>query len=95
MRKRLITSLAVVSVFLSASPAFASHGPYEGVPVYNVVMFSDATKTTMVGKIWFQYCTYDELSGDGAEYRIQGIYTAHQSESLIGYCWYEQFGPIH
>src|SRR5690349_19431890 len=56
MRKhRILHSIGVAVVLLSASPAWANH---EGVPVYRTIMYSDATKTTQVGSIEFQYCTY-------------------------------------
>ena len=97
MRKRFPTSIVAACVFLSAGPAGASHSSsYGGIPIYNTVMFTDATRTTVSGKIWFQYCTYDEVTDtDDAQYRLQGTYTMHQESSLIGYCMYGDFGPIH
>jgi len=95
MKLKILNTAIVAIVIGTASPVSASHGPYEGIPVYNTVMFSDATKTTAVGTIWLQYCTWDDMDGDGAQYRLQGTYTMHQETSLIGYCWYGNFGPIH
>jgi hypothetical protein len=96
--KRNILNTAIVAVVMgTASPASASHtATYEGIPVYNTVMFSDATKTTAIGTIWFQYCTYDYVTDtDGAQYRLQGTYTIHQTATMIGYCMDETFGPVH
>lgn len=90
-RSRIATSIAVAAVFLSASPAWADH---EGVPVYQTTMYSDATRTTVVGYITFQYCTYYAES-DGVQYQLEGTYTYHQEDSLIGWCSERNFGPIH
>jgi len=94
MRKPLniLSSIAVAAVFLSASPAWADH---EGVPVYRTIMYSDATKTTVVGTIEFQYCTYDFYEFDGVQYRLEGTYTYHQYDDLIGWCSEGSFGPLH
>jgi hypothetical protein len=89
--RKLISSIAVAAVFLSASPAWADH---EGVPVYRTIMYSDASKTTQVGSIEFQYCTYYAQS-DGVQYALSGTYTYHQQDELIGWCSEWNFGPIH
>ena len=90
-RSRILSSIAVAAVFLGASPASADH---EGVPVYRTIMYSDATKTTQVGSIEFQYCTYYAQS-DGVQYALSGTYTYHQTDELIGWCSEWNFGPIH
>lgn len=88
---RIALSAAVAAVFLNASPAWADH---EGVPVYRTYMYSDASKTTVVGTIEFQYCTY-QYGSDGVQYELQGTYTYHQTDELIGWCSEWNFGPIH
>jgi hypothetical protein len=90
---RIMTSVAVAAVFLSATPASADH---VGAPVYLTLMFSDATKTTVVGRIVLSHCTYDSVNNtDGAEYRVLGTNTMHQESGLIGYCINEILEPIH
>lgn len=93
MRKlgKIASTVAVAAVLLSASPAWADH---EGVPVYRTTMYSDATKTTVVGTIEFQYCTY-YAQFDGVQYALSGTYTYHQEDELIGWCSEWNFGPIH
>lgn len=95
-RSRIPTSIAVAAVFLTASSAGANHTTaYSGMPVYNTTMYSDATKTTAVGTIMLSYCTYDDVDGDGAQYRLKGTYTMHQEPSMLGYCYYGNLEPIH
>jgi uncharacterized protein YfaQ (DUF2300 family) len=93
MRKplRAIASVVAAAIFLSASPAWADH---EGVPVYRTTIYSDASKTTVVGSIEFQYCTYYAQS-DGVQYRLEGTYTYHQEDELIGWCSEWNFLPVH
>lgn len=93
MRKPLniLSSIAVAAVFLSASPAWADH---EGVPVYRTTMYTDATRTTVAGYINFSYCTY-YIQTDGVQYHLEGTYTYHQEDELIGWCSEWNFGPIH
>lgn len=90
-KRRILSSLAVAAVFLNASPAWADH---EGVPVYRTYMYSDASKTTVVGTIEFQYCTY-RWGSDGVQYALDGTYTYHQEDELIGWCSQGDFGPLH
>lgn len=90
-RSKILSSIAAAAVFLSASPASADH---EGIAVYRTTMYSDATRTTVVGTIELSYCTY-RFQTDGAQYHLEGTYTMHQEDELIGYCAYGDFGPIH
>ena len=90
-RNRMASSIAVAAVLLSASPAWADH---EGIPVYRTIMYSDATKTTQVGSIDFQYCTYYNQF-DSAQYSLSGTYTYYQEDELVGWCSEWNFGPIH
>ena len=83
--------LAVSSLVVGAGPAMADH---EGVAVHRTTMYSDATRTTVVGYINFQYCTYYNQV-DGAQYELEGTYTVHQDEELIGYCSEGYLLPIH
>jgi hypothetical protein len=92
MKKLIMPALlAVSSLVVGAGPAFADH---EGIAIYRTTMYSDATKTTVVGTIELSYCTY-YFQTDGAQYHLEGTYTMHQSDELIGYCAYGDFGPIH
>lgn len=90
-RRKILTSIAVAAIFASASPAWADH---EGVPVYRTTMYSDSSKTTVVGTIEFQYCTYYGQF-DSVQYALSGTYTYHQEDELIGWCSQWNFGPIH
>lgn len=90
-RSKMLTCVAVAAVLLSASPASADH---EGVPVYRTYMYSDSSKTTVVGTIEFQYCTYYAQS-DGVQYALSGTYTYYQEDELIGWCSERNFGPLH
>ncbi len=87
---RFVASLAVAAVFLGGSPAAAQ----QGVPVHRTTIYSDASKTTVVGYIEFDYCTY--YGGlDAAQYHLEGSYNPqYQDEELIGYCHQWEFQPV-
>ncbi len=88
---KLLGSIAVSAVFLTASPAWADH---QGVPVYHTTMYTDATRTTVAGAIFFEYCTYYSQS-DGVKYGLAGTYTYHQENELVGYCSQGELLLVH
>ncbi|HEX8240342.1 MAG TPA: hypothetical protein VF574_11445 [Allosphingosinicella sp.] len=90
-RSRILGSIAIAAVFLNASPAWANH---EGIGVYRTTMYSDSSRTTVVGSIEFSYCTYYAES-DGVQYHLEGTYTSYQQDELVGWCSEGNFGPVH
>jgi hypothetical protein len=82
MRKRinLLSSIAVATVFLTASPASAQ--PYDGHYIWNTTFYSDSSHTTQVGVLVWERC----LQGQ-AEYRLAGTYTSYQEiDGPVGEC---------
>jgi hypothetical protein len=88
MRKplKILGSIAVAAVFLSAQPASAQ----QGTPAYNTTTYSDATHTTQVGYIYWVGCDrwdipYYQLSGSNSNYAV---------DELVGYCHNGQMEPL-
>lgn len=73
MRTKTLASLAVASVFLSASPAFADYRE----DAYITTLYSDATYTTVVGHIYpscgYNYVQYT-LEGSNSNYPVDEFY---------------------
>lgn len=92
MRKsiKLLSSIAVASVFLSASPAISQPGGYIGNPAYNTFFYSDASKTTQIGSIVWVGCGDD----DTPEYRRFGSLSSYHDDVPVGYCYYGQMTPL-
>jgi hypothetical protein len=77
MGKRILSALAVASVFLSASPASADYRE----PIYVTALYDDASHTNAVGSI------YAQCGPNYAVYQLQGTYTNFQGEpEFVGYC---------
>ena len=76
MAKRILTSLAVASVFLSASPAYADYRE----AAYLTTLYSDATHTTVVGHI-VPECGYRYV-----QYHLEGTYSQYGTDEFVGYC---------
>jgi hypothetical protein len=77
MRKniRILGSIAIATVFLSASPASAY---YQAAYVTN--MYSDSSGTELVGQI------VPECGPQQVQYEQWGTYTQYQSTEFVGYC---------
>ena len=75
---RLLASIAVAAVFLSASPASAQ----QGNPAYNTTLYSDASHTTVVGHIIWVGCD----RWGHPRYQLQGTYSQYGVDELVGYC---------
>ena len=81
MRKRfrLLSSIAVATVFLSTSPAGAQ---YDGHYIWNTTYYSDSSHTSAVGFLAWSYC----LQGQ-ASYRLYGQQTAYyEIDGPVGEC---------
>ena len=90
MRKSLKLFAGVaLTVFAGVSHAHMQ----AGIPVYNTYYYSDASKQTQVGGVYFNYCTYYNET-DGAQYSLSGIQTAYSDDSLVGYCSEWTYYPI-
>jgi hypothetical protein len=77
MGKRILTALAVASVFLSASPASADYRE----AIYVTTLYDDASHTEAVGSI------YPTCGPNHADYQLYGTYTNFQGEpEFVGYC---------
>lgn len=83
---RMLTMIAVASVFLSASPASAQYSN----PAYHTTFFSDSSHQTQVGyTIWTGCDAYNYPT-----YRVVGTYTQHTEDELIGYCIDGEMNPL-
>ncbi len=78
-RRRLLSSITVATVFLSASPASAQ----ESIPAYNTTLYSDATYTTVVGSIVWTGCD----AYNNPTYRLDGQNTNYAVDHHAGYCY--------
>lgn len=88
MRKpfNILSSIAVATVFLSASPASAQ----QGTPAYNTSFYSDASHTQNVGVLIWNGC--DDY--DTPHYRLVGSHSYYSVDSHVGYCLYGQMQPL-
>ena len=73
---RILTSIAVAALFLSASPASAQ------TPAYSTTYYSDSTHQTVVGHIRWTGC---DRWGQPT-YQLWGTQTAYSDQELVGYC---------
>ncbi|HYJ82333.1 MAG TPA: hypothetical protein VEW26_05750 [Allosphingosinicella sp.] len=80
MRRKILTSLAVVSVFLGASPAFADYRE----DAYITTLYSDSSYTTVVGHI-YPTCGYNYV-----QYHLEGTYSVYGVDEF--YCTCTQYG---
>jgi hypothetical protein len=78
-RTRILSSIAVAAVLLSAGPASAQE--QQGTPVYNSTYYSDATQQTAVG-----YMKWSGCYGDNPQFELEGSYSQYESSYFIGYC---------
>lgn len=87
MRKKIMTSLIVSSVFLGAGPAASQYAAYPDgrEPAYYVTFYSDASHTTVVGNLTPQ-CTFTHV-----QYHLTGQHTYHSVDEFAYYC--TQWGP--
>ncbi len=76
---KMLTSAVVAAVFLSASPAWADH---QGTPAYNTVVYSDSSRTTEVGQIYWEGCSL----WDNPQYGVYGSDQGYREVHYAGYC---------
>jgi hypothetical protein len=90
MRNKLVTSLVMSSVFLSASPAAAQYAAYPDgrQPAYNTTLYSDASHTTIVGYISPE-CGFREV-----QYTLSGTYSIYGVDEFVGYCTENGWAPL-
>ncbi|MGE6761619.1 hypothetical protein D7X55_12445 [Corallococcus sp. AB049A] len=84
MATRILASLAVASVFLSASPASAGYRE----AAYVTTLYSDATYTTVVGHI------YPECGFRYVQYHLVGTYSYFAVDEFVGYCTENGWEPL-
>ena len=82
-RIKILCSIAVATVFLSASPASAQ------TLVYNGKFFTDGTHTTQVG-----YTQWIGCDGDYPILRLVGTWTVYDEQEPVGYCDDGQMQPL-
>jgi hypothetical protein len=82
----MLTSIAVASVFLTASPASAQ----QGTPAYNTIYYSDSTHQTTVGIISWTGCN----RWGHPTYRLTGTQSPYWEEELVGYCGEGGMEPV-
>jgi hypothetical protein len=85
-RSKILSSIAVAAVFLSASPASAQ----QGTPAYNTTLYSDATHQTQVGSIVWDGC--DRY--DFPHYHLVGTYSQYGVDEQVGYCFEGEMQPL-
>jgi hypothetical protein len=77
MGKRILTAIAIASVFLTASPASADYRER----IYVTTLYSDSTYTEAVGSI------YPQCGPNNAVYQLSGTYTQYSGEpEWVGWC---------
>lgn len=84
MATRILTSLAVATVFLYANPASAWYRE----AAYVTTLYSDATYTTVVGHI------YPRCGLRFIEYYLEGTFTYYTIDEFVGYCTPGGMEPI-
>ncbi|HYJ82332.1 MAG TPA: hypothetical protein VEW26_05745 [Allosphingosinicella sp.] len=83
-RIKLLGSIAIAAILLSAAPASA-----QGGAAYHTVFYSDSSHTTQVG-----YLIWTGCNGDSPTYRLVGTYTIYSvDEEYIGYCYEGEMYP--
>lgn len=85
-KRRILSSLAVAAVFLSASPAWADHG----TPAYGTTYYTDATLTTQAGYMYLIGCDLQ----DNGQFELEGQATNYSTNFLAGYCYEGVMEPI-
>jgi hypothetical protein len=68
-RIKLLSSIAIATVFVAANPASAQ---YDGHYIWNTTYYSDSSHSTQVGELVWAYC----LQGQAA-YTLRGTQTAY------------------
>ncbi|HEY0028922.1 MAG TPA: hypothetical protein VGC35_13735 [Allosphingosinicella sp.] len=76
MRKRLFGLVAVVAIFLGASPAYADYRE----AAYVTTLYSDASHSVVVGHI------YPECGYQYVQYHLEGTYSQYGTDEFVGYC---------
>lgn len=86
IRSRILSSIAVATVFLSAQPASAQ----QGEPAYHTTLYSDSSYTTQVGEIVWTGCN----RWGHPTYRLVGTYSYYAQDVLVGYCGEGGLEPV-
>lgn len=83
-RIKILSSIAVAAVLMSASPASAQ------TMSYHTRFFSDSSKTTQVGfTIWIGCDDFDN-----PQYHLVGTQTIYQESEHNGYCYNGSMVPL-
>ena len=88
--RKLLTSIAVASVFLAAGPASSQYAAYPDgrEPAYVTTLYSDATYTTVVGEIT------PECGHSWVQYTLSGTYSQYGIDQFVGYCTAYGWDPV-
>lgn len=76
--RKLLSSIAVATVLISAGPARAQ----SVTPVYASTFYSDSSYATSVGRLFWDTCD----AYNNPTYRLFGTYTNYRVDELVGYC---------
>lgn len=89
-RSKILASIAVAAVFLSATPAGAQYAAYPDgrEPAYFTTLYSDSSHTTVVGHISPE-CGYAYV-----QYTLDGTYSIYGVDEFVGYCTQYGWAPI-
>lgn len=89
-RSKILASIAVASIFLSATPAGAQYAAYPDgrEPAYFTTLYSDSSHTTVVGHISPE-CGYAYV-----QYTLDGTYSIYGVDEFVGYCTQYGWAPI-
>lgn len=88
-RSKLLLAAAATMMVGTGSAGVAATF-YQSVPAYLTLMYSDATKTEVVGRI-VPECRWNPGTGPYVQYSQEGTYTYFQEDELVYYCG--QYGP--
>lgn len=87
---KLFTSIAVAATFLATGPAAGQYAAYPDgrEPAYYTTLYSDASKTTIVG-----YIT-PECGFHYVQYSLVGTYSIYSTDEFVGYCTQNGWDPL-
>jgi hypothetical protein len=87
-----IVSLLAATLLMGVSQAWAQP---MGEPAYRTDYYNNAGHDTLVGTIFPNGCSYDDLSEvDIVNYRLVGSQTNYPDQELVGYCYQGEYNPV-
>jgi hypothetical protein len=85
-RSKLLGSIVVATVLLSANPASAQNGN----PAYHTTFYSDSSHSTQVGYLIWSGCD----RWNNPQYELVDSYSYYTEDELIGYCVDGEMAPL-